>query len=82
MKSYYELRDRSVVSTSPEAAQIRVYATPDNAEKQELIRLTRTSIHTTWNPRSIRMRFRAQTLRRNTPTSSGNARTTFHSNRK
>jgi magnesium transporter len=37
MKSYYELRDRSVVSTSPEAAQIRVYATPDNAEKQELI---------------------------------------------
>ena len=37
MKSFYELRDRTVLSASPETAQIQVYATPDNAEKKELV---------------------------------------------
>src|SRR5512136_2798915 len=36
MKAYYELRDGSVATCSPETANILVYAVPDNLEKKEL----------------------------------------------
>src|SRR5512135_3226624 len=36
MKAYYELRDGSVGTCSPETANILVYAVPDNLEKKEL----------------------------------------------
>ncbi len=45
MKLYYELRDGSVVSSTPEAATILVYVVPDNLETKELTGTLRIDPH-------------------------------------
>ncbi len=45
MKTYYELRDGAVVSSSPETANILVYAVPDNVEKAEITETLRIDPH-------------------------------------
>ncbi len=45
MKSYFELRDRAVVASTPESATILVYAVPDAAEKRELTETLRIDPH-------------------------------------
>lgn len=45
MKKQYEIRQRSLVQSTADAANIRVYASPDAAEKEEILKILQFDAH-------------------------------------